>query len=221
MPRRSRFATAGYVFHVINRGAGRQRLFDDESDYDAFISLMEQARQRIGMRVLAYCLMPNHFHLVLWPETDDALGDYMHWLTTTHSQRRHGKLKTTGTGPIYQGRFKSFPVEQDDHFFCVARYTERNALRADLVTRAELWKWCSLWQRNRDRTDVQLTEWPVPRGSEWVHYVNEPQSELELSTLRHSCKTGRPYGGADWTKTTAKNLGLEHTLKGRGNPGCF
>jgi len=203
----------------LNRGAGRQTLFDDETDYDQFVSLMEQARQRVGMRVLAYCLMPNHFHMLLWPETDDALTDFMHWLTVTHSQRRHAKLGTTGTGPIYQGRFKSFPVEQDGHFFSVARYVERNALRARLVTQAQLWKWSSIWQRVQQRADVLVADWPLPAGSEWVDYVNQPQSEEELGTLRHSCNTGRPYGNNDWIKITAKSLGLESTLRSRGNPG--
>ncbi|WP_425616621.1 transposase [Anatilimnocola sp. NA78] len=221
MPRHQRFSSAGYVFHVVNRGAGRQSLFDDEADYDQFVALLEQARQRVAMQMLAYCLMPNHFHLLLWPTTDDSLSDYLHWLTTTHSQRRHAKLKTTGTGPIYQGRFKSFPVQDDDHFLTVARYVERNALRANLVQRAEHWKWSSLWQVHHQRSDIPLAVWPVARGSEWLKFVNEPQTDSELSTIRHSVRTGRPYGTSEWCRTTAQTLGLESTLRTRGNPGRF
>jgi putative transposase len=212
---------AGYVFHVLNRGAGRQAIFDDETDYDSFIRLIEQARRRVPLRILAFCLLPNHFHLLLWPESDESLAEFMHWLTVTHSQRRHAKLKTTGTGPIYQGRFKSFPVQEDDHYLVATRYVERNALRAQLVQRAELWKWCSLWQTEQERSDITLSPGPVERGSEWLNYVNEPQSELELGSLRHSCKTGRPFGGNEWTKATAKKLGLEQTLRSRGNPGRY
>ncbi len=219
MPRRQRFSSAGYVFHVLNRGAGRQRIFDADDEYDAFVTLLERARVRTDMRVLAYCLMPNHFHLLLWPQTDDALSDFMQWLTVTHSQRRHAHLGTAGTGPIYQGRFKSFPVQEDDHFLSVARYVLRNALRANLVRRAELWKWNSLWQTEQQRSDVELSRWPVLPGSQWLDYVNEPQTESELAAIRHSCQTGRPFGIKDWVKTTAQRLGLEKSLHSRGNPG--
>jgi putative transposase len=116
MPRRPRSAQAGFVFHVLNRGVGRQTLFHKDRDYDAFVSLVEQARQKIEMRILAFCLMPNHWHLLLWPASDDALSEYMRWLTVTHTQRWHAHRGTSGTGPVYQGRFKSFPVEADEHW---------------------------------------------------------------------------------------------------------
>src|SRR6185369_12635151 len=143
MPRRPRFAQAGYVFHVLNRGAGRQTLFETDSDYDAFAALIEQAKSQVAMRVLAFCVMPTHWHLVLWPESDDALSEYMRWLTVTHTQRWRARRGTAGTGPVYQGRLQSFPVQEDDHLWAVCRYAERNALRANLCTRAELWKWIS------------------------------------------------------------------------------
>ena len=217
MPRRIRFAQAGYVFHVLNRGAGRQTLFETNRDYDAFLSLLEQAKRRVEMRVLAYCLMPTHWHLVLWPESDDALSEYMHWLTVTHTQRLHARRGTAGTGPVYQGRFKSLPVQEDEHFLAVCRYVERNALRANLCTCAELWKWSSAW--NGGTSPVSLSPWPVPKPTEWLALVNEPQSEAELAEIRHSVQHGRPYGGQEWVRTTARTLGLERTLRGRGNPG--
>jgi putative transposase len=164
MPRRKRFSTGGYVFHVLNRAAHRQSIFQTDGDYDAFLNVLEEARQRVPMRLLSYCVMPNHWHLVLWPEGDEHLSDYMHWLSTTHSQRWHAFHKTVGNGPLYQGRFKSFPIEQDDHFYRVCRYAERNALRANLVTRAEHWKWSSLWQLVNDSYPVSLATWPLPRS---------------------------------------------------------
>jgi putative transposase len=131
MPRRPRFAQAGYVFHVLNRGAGRQTLFETEGDYDAFASLLEQARLKVKMRILAYCVMPNHWHLLLWPEHDDALSEYMRWLTVTHSQRWHARRGTTGTGAVYQGRFKSFPVQEDQHFLGVCGYVPAQCLAGE------------------------------------------------------------------------------------------
>jgi len=219
MPRRPRFAQAGYVFHVLNRGAGRQQLFDNAGDYDAFLTLIERARDKVEMRVLAYCLMPNHWHLLLWPQTDDALSEFMRWLTVTHSQRWHVRRGTAGTGPVYQGRFKSFPVQEDEHFYFVCRYIERNALRANLCSMVESWKWSSAWQLRDGACPVTLYRWPVARPAHWLDYLNEPQSEVELAAIRHSVSHGRPYGSNDWTIRTARTLGLECTLHQRGNPG--
>jgi putative transposase len=219
MPRRPRFAQAGHVFHVLNRGAGRQTLFHMDGDYDAFVSLLEQARRQAPMRVLGYCVMPNHWHLLLWPEQDDALSEYMRWLSVTHTQRWHARHGTAGTGPVYQGRFKSFPIQEDEHLLSACRYVERNALRANLCTAAEQWKWSSAWTGRGGSSPVTLSPWPVARPTDWRVFVNEPQSEVELAVLRHCVNHGRPYGGSDWVKATARALGLERTLRGRGSQG--
>ena len=128
-------ATGGYVYHVLNRGVARMRLFHKRGDYEAFEKVMTEALARLPMRLLCYCLMPNHWHLLLWPRRDGDLSQFMRWLTVTHTQRHHAHRHTSGTGPIYQGRFKSFPVERDQHFLAVARYVQRNALRANLCAR--------------------------------------------------------------------------------------
>jgi putative transposase len=153
--------------------------------------------------------MPNHWHLLLWPTTDEELSEFMRWLTVTHTQRWHLAHGTAGTGPLYQGRFKAFPVESDDHFYQVARYVERNALRANLVRRAELWRWSSLWQITQQRYDVELHAWPLPRPTNWLEYVNQPETEAELQRLRASAQFNRPFGSATWQREMgrqARNL---------------
>ncbi len=122
------------------------------------------------MRLLAYCLMPNHFHLLLWPREDGDLSQFMRWLTVTHTQRWHAHHRTAGTGHLYQGRFKSFPVESDDNFLTVCRYVERNAVRANLVERAEDWRWGSLSARRAkaDEERPQLAPWPIARPRDWT-----------------------------------------------------
>jgi putative transposase len=212
MPRRPRFSTAGYVFHVLNRAAGRRTIFETPEDYDAWVALLDQARNRVAMRVVTFCVMPNHWHLVLWPETDDALPEFMHWLTVTHTQRWHAFHALTGTGPLYQGRYKSFPVEEDDHFFTLCRYVERNALRAHLVSRAELWKWSGLWSWRNESPTISLAAWPVSRPTDWIELVNQPQTESELGAIRNSVARSRPFGSSEWTRATAKALGLERSL---------
>jgi len=209
MPRRRRLATGGYVFHVLNRAAARRTLFAHDADYAAFERVVQSAGERIAMRLLAYCVMPNHWHLVLWPREDGDLSQYMRWLTVTHTQRWHLAHGTSGTGPLYQGRFKSFPVESDDHFYRVCRYVERNALRAGLVAQAEQWRWSSLWQWNNQRCDVTCQAWPLARGRDWIHFVNQPETDGELQALRDALLRGRPFGNPEWARVAAQKLALE------------
>jgi putative transposase len=220
MPRRPRVATGGLAYHVLNRRVGRQRLFDKPADYESFEKILAQACERTGMRLAAYCLMPNHWHLLLWPREDGELSEAMRWITVTHTQRWHAHRKSAGTGPVYQGRFKSFPVQTDEHFLTVARYVERNAARAKLVERAEKWRWSSLWRR--EQPDVKLSEflsdWPLERPCRWVEWVNRRESESELAELRQSAQRGKPFGSEIWIKRMAKRLGLESTLRPRGRP---
>ena len=89
MARRPRTVLGGLAYHVMNRVAGQQDLFEDAGDYEAFEQVLTEARGREGMRVCAYALMPNHFHLVLWPRADGELSRFMQWLTMTHTQRWH------------------------------------------------------------------------------------------------------------------------------------
>ena len=219
----------GLVYHVLNRGVGRMKLFEDDADYAAFERVLAEAvERRPGVRLLGYCQMPNHWHLVLWPRGGDDLSEFMRWLTVTHTQRWHAHRHTAGTGPIYQGRFKSFPVERDEHLVTVLRYAERNALRAGLVGprgRGEDWRWGSLWRWvNRRLASANppeapvLSAWPVDRPRGWAALVNEPLSEAELSAVRRSAQRGSPFGGDAWVRRTAERLGLQSALRPRGRP---
>ena len=151
MSRKPRRCPGGLAYHVMNRATARETIFAGDGDYAAFERVLAEAREREAgrIRVCAYALMPNHFHLVLWPQSgeDEAVSGLMKWLTLTHAQRWHAHRHTAGTGALYGSRFKSFPVREDWHFLKVCRYVERNPLRANLVERAELWPWCSLNKR--------------------------------------------------------------------------
>jgi putative transposase len=130
---------------------GRQRLFDKPADYAAFEEVLEETLVKQPMRICSYCVMPNHWHLLLWPEFDGDLAPFMHRLTHVTRWQKH--RRRVGEGHVCQGRFKSIPVEADDYFYPVARYVERNALRANLVNRAEAWQWSSLWRRKQGTAD--------------------------------------------------------------------
>jgi putative transposase len=195
-------------------------IFRHPADYDAFERVLYEAVERTEMRLLAYCLMPNHWHLVVWPQEDGQLSRFMGWLTLTHTQRWHAHRRSIGSGHLYQGRFKSFPIQQDEHFYTVARYVERNALRAGLVQRAEDWRWCSLhrWLRGSADDKHLLATWPLPRKASWVDHVNAPQTEAGVDSLRRSLARGTPFGSEPWSERTASVLGLESTRRPRGRP---
>lgn len=216
MPRTARASVGNTCYHVLNRGNARGTVFHKDGDYDAFVELLAQAKERLPMRVLGYALLPNHFHLVLWPHGDGDLSRWMQWLLTAHVRRYHRHYE--GSGHVWQGRFKAFPIAQDEHLYSVLRYVERNALRANLVAQAEAWAWSSLaWRLGRRRPEL-LSEWPVacPRG--WVAQVNAPQTEAELKAIRHSIARGTPYGDERWVERVARRLGLESSLRPRGRP---
>ena len=218
MARRPRQAPGGYVYHVLNRGVGRLTLFEKADDYEAFIRVLAEALDWVDVRLLGYCIMPNHWHLAVWPEKKGDLSEFMRWLTVTHTQRWHAQRHTQGTGSIYQGRFKSFPVEQDDHCLRLLRYIERNPLRARLVRKATNWRWSSLGRTHLSLPGLPLEVGPVARPADWPEYVQRAETETELAALRVSVQRGVPFGDERWQKKTAQRLGLESSLRPVGRP---
>lgn len=216
MPRTARAAVGGLCYHVLNRGNGRAEVFHKPDDFDAFVELFVRACERLPMRVLGWCLLPNHFHLVLRPHDDGDLGRWMQWLLTSHVRRYHRHYH--GSGHVWQGRFKAFPVQTDEHFLTVLRYVERNPLRAGLVERAEAWRWNSLAVRALETPPTILAPSPVKLPRNWTQLVNRPQTDAEVQAVRRSIERGAPFGGDRWTSTTAARLGLESTLRPRGRP---
>jgi putative transposase len=221
MGRSLRAAEGGLVYHALNRANARLVIFAEDGDYEAFEAILAEAVQRYEMRLLSYCLMPTHFHLVLWPVADGDLSRFMRWLTLTHTQRWHAFHRTTGSGHLYQGRFKSFPIQSDEHLWTVCRYVERNPLCAELVPRAEKWRWGSLWQqgRSKPRTPMPpLSPWPIARPADWVKRVNAKVAPAEEEPLRRAIDRNQPFGAPEWQASIAKRLGLESTMRPIGRP---
>ena len=214
MPRTARASVGDICYHVINRGNARATVFHDAADFAAFIELMDDARALPPMRIAGFCLMPNHFHLVLWPRADGDLGRWMQRLLTAHVRRHHRRHRTDGH--VWQGRFKAFPIQKDAHFLTVRRYVERNPVRARLVERAEGWRWSSLAEDGPAAGVARQS--PVRLPDDWADYVNTAQTAAELETLRNSVNRGAPFGGERWARRTAQRLGLASTLRPRGRP---
>jgi putative transposase len=220
MPRTARKALGGVVYHVLNRGNGRQRLFHSPGDYDDFVALLKRAKAAVpGVEVLAYCLMPNHWHLVLRAKRDGDLSRFVQRLLTAHVRRHHAR-RPAAVGHLYQGRFKSFPVQDDGHLLTVLRYVESNPLRgeAPLAREPGGWRWCSFAARAAGDAGELLDAWPVEVPGDWGALVRRPLEERERERLLASLNRGRPFGDDRWTAKAAARLGLAHTLRPRGRP---
>jgi putative transposase len=220
MGRAIRTVAGGVVYHVLNRANARMRVFEKRGDYEAFERILAEAVRRVEMRLLAYCLMPNHWHLVVWPREDGDLSAFVGWLTLTHTQRWHAHRHSVGCGHVYQGRFKSFLVESDEHLWTVCRYVERNALRAGLCQRAEQWQWSSLWRRECGDGESRaiLSRWPIDVPKDWLRRVNRAETERELEALRRCVNRGQPFGSEEWVDRMTKRFGLGSVFRPRGRP---
>ncbi|TWU07586.1 transposase [Stieleria varia] len=220
MPRQKRADEAGVIYHAINRGNARQKIFLKQDDYDAFIRVLAEGLEKYPVELFSFALMPNHWHLVLRPQQNGQMGRLLRWVTATHSLRYHGHYRTRGEGHLYQSRFKSFPVQDDTHFYVLCRYVERNPLRANLVKHAEDWQYGSLfrWNQSAEPLPKILSRWPIPRLPNWVQRVNEPLGKKELDAIRTCVNRGRPFGDEQWTDEVAEKHGLWFTMRPVGRP---
>ena len=171
MARPLRVVPAGFVYHVGNRGSRKGPLFDDDSAYVAFERLVAATREMYAVRIIAYCLMFNHWHFLLWPLADDVLSSFMKTLTEEHATQFRRNTGTVGQGAVYQARFWHSPTHDDLHLLAAWRYIERNPVTAGLVTRAEDWPWSSASLARRDRA-FKIDLGPVLRPDGWLEMVN-------------------------------------------------
>ena len=201
---------------MLNRGNARAKVFHKEGDYAAFVDLLAAANERLPMRILGYVLMPNHFHLVLWPRTAGDLSRWMQWLLTRHVRRYHRHYHSAATSG--RDASKPFPIEQDEHLVTVLRYVERNPLRAGLVERAQDWHWSSLAWRPKGKRPAMLAKWPIacPRG--WIELRQAAADGSGAPGLATQHRPRHPFGDDRWNQRVAKRLGLESSLRPRGRP---
>ena len=216
MPRRFQSGSGGLTFHVVNRGARRLRLFDDLEDYLIFSRCVAEALEIVDLDLFAFCVMPNHFHLVVRPKEDPDLTHFMRVMTLRHCKRWHRRRGTRGGGAVYQGRFRAFPIDTESYFYAACRYVEANPLRAGIVARAEDWPWSSLYQRVRNCQILKLSNWPILQPGHWTQLVNTEQNHDEIGQLRKSARSNLPFGEPAWTLATATLLGTARSLRRSG-----
>jgi putative transposase len=218
MGRPVRTVSGDIVYHVLNRANARMTVFEADGDYRTFERVLTQACARVSIRLLAYCVMPNHWHLVVWPRQHGDLSRFMNWVTLTHTQRWHQHRHSVGEGHVYQGRFKSFPVETSDYLLAVCRYVERNPVRAGLVERAEQWPWSSAAYGGEPQQTVPLSAWPLERPPDWQRLVNTGEGQGQIEALRRSVTKGQPFGSPLWVERMVTQWQLGVTMRGRGRP---
>ena len=214
MPRIARALVDNCCYHLINRGNGRQQIFHKDNDYSAFINVLLQARGKYGVKLLAWCLMPNHFHLLVQPTEADQLNKWMQWLMTTHVRRYHKHYGTSGH--VWQGRYKSFIVQTDEHLLTVARYIEANPVRAALAPTAGHWPWSSFQGRNAATEELRPDPLPIPLPEDWSAFVDTPLTDAEIEKVRNSVNRQTPFGNESWREVICSKMGLESTIRRRG-----
>jgi len=220
MSRIERVDVGDNIYHAINRANARVQIFDKENDYKQFETILEEAVEKFDMRLLAYCVMPNHWHLVLHPKNDGDMSKFMGWLTNTHTRRWHTTKGTIGHGHLYQGRYKSFLCQKNNYLLALLRYVERNAKRAGLVQKAENWKWSSVWRREHGTNQQKkiLSEWPIEIPENYIKYLNEAQTDEEVNLIRKSVNKNIPFGSDGWVEKMVDKFKLSQTLRGVGRP---
>jgi putative transposase len=225
MPRLPRPADQGQVYHALNRGNNRADVFDGADDYEAFLEALARAQERYPFRLYGYCLMTNHFHLLLRPEAGQTVSRILQSVSVAHTARchkRHGSV-----GHVWQGRFKSPVVQDDGHLLVVLRYIEANPLRAGMVARASDYRWSSFGAHGAGRSDPLLSplpeldalgRTPAERQMRWRRRVEGVQRKDEVERVRETLRTGKPLGSPEWVESVAARLGVNLNPRPRGRP---
>jgi putative transposase len=220
MARTPRLDVGGNYYHIINRANARLQIFNNKEDYELFEDVLHDAWDIYQSNILAYCVMPNHFHIVIKTSLDGEMSQFMKWFTQTHASRWHAKNKTHGSGSLYQGRYKSFIIQDNQYLFTVLRYVERNPLAAKLVTNPLDWKYSSVYRRYKGKEDQKklLTQWVIEEPSNYLDILTQPMSLKEIERLEQSENKSTPYGDETYVIDTIEKYGLKTTTRNSGRP---
>jgi putative transposase len=225
MGRLPRAIDEGLIYHALNRGNNRADVFIGDGDREAFLEALKQTQVRYPFKLLGYCLMTNHFHLLLQPQPGQSISRILQSLTVAHTWRYHKRYSSSGH--VWQGRFKSPVIQDGKHLLVVLRYIEANPLRAAIVTDPGEYKWSSFQHHGMGRADALLSTFPEwehlgstqsQRRRHWRQKVRASQREAELTAIRTSLRSGRPLGEAAWVERVSDRLGIDPRPRPRGRP---
>lgn len=194
MARRNRYAPPGFAYHVVNRANDRRTIFRQHFDYAVFIELLADGARRFAVRIYGYCVMPNHFHLLVEPLESDELSAFMQWVTCRYACTFRQQTETVGHGHVFQRRFWSAPARDDEALLANLRYIEANPVRGALVSEANLWPWSSFADRPLLSARKILSQLPIELPHNWPAAVNRVQDVETLNRIRRKLVPcpGRP-----------------------------
>jgi REP-associated tyrosine transposase len=224
MPRPLRPVADRLIYHVINRGNNRQAVFRKAGDFQAFLDSLSALKDRKPFDLFGYCLLNNHFHLLIRP-IETTISRLVQSLLVSHTHRYHKHY--CSSGHVWQGRFKSPVIQDDEHVLTVLRYIEANPLRAGIVADASEYPWSSYRAHGRGDANAllsplvtyeQLSPTPAARQRKWREKVHRPMKEAATAAVRRSVETGLPYGNPQWVTRLADKLDLDLTIRPRGRP---
>ena len=214
-----RLVVPGLAHHVTQRGARRMKTFFEQSDYLTYLDLLVEFKALAGVDIWAYCLMPNHVHLVVVPQEKDSLATLFH-----HVHRRYTRginVREGCTGHLWQERFHSF-VMDENHLLATVRYVELNPVRARLCGRAEDWLWSSVHAHLAEEDDAVVSVAPMlQRISDWTGYLSQSQNNNELERIRAHGRSGRPAGDEGFVKHLQLLTGKELIKRKPGPKRCI
>jgi putative transposase len=216
MPRIARGLADNQIYHVINRGNRRETIFHDSYDYDKFLKLIKEAKDLYQIKIYAYCLMPNHYHLVIYTKVAESLSLSMHKINSSYVRYYNQRYKVSGH--LWQGRYKSFIVQEEAYLLTLLRYVEANPLRAKIVKDCIAYKYSSAKIRIEEIEDSILDGSPINLPENWNEYINNKESKSNLGAIKNSLDRQAPLGDENWCYRVSKKYGLESTITPRGRP---
>lgn len=216
MPRQARTLGDQCIYHVMNRGQEGQKLFRNLHDYLAFLDLLMVAKQRYQIELFAFCLLPDHFHLLVRPDQGASLSYCMQWLQTSFVRRQNDYYRSEG--PLWQGRYKSCLVQENSCLFAMMRFIEGHPIRSGLATEALNYVWSSHRENYWGNRRQKLDELPVPLPGDWPDRVNADLNETTLRQLILCSQRQMPFGLAEWQQHKCRELGIEGSFRPRGRP---
>ena len=196
MPRRARNIPSSHPLHICNRSAGQITICHSAADYIRFEICLKEMLEKFPLRLFAFCIMPNHWHLLLEGDSGKGVSEALHWLATTHAVRLRKDTASIGRGAVYQNRFRAYPVQKNGAFYRVAHYIERNPVEANLCRSPEEWLWSSASQERP--SSPALSEWPISKPRSWPETVRKPLDEITRLQIQNHETWQRPLGDSDW-----------------------
>jgi putative transposase len=219
MGRPLRTTLGGYVYHVRCKGLQPKGIFRSDADYIDFLQVLMEASPRFDARLIGFCCLPNGWHMLVIPRRDGDLSKLIAWITITHSARWHLKPRRAASGGLYERRFKSFPVQDDQSVLDMLRFLESHVVPH---TEDHPWRWCSAALRANADPELQqftfLSMPPVPIPNDWSRQLRKQMEPELLAAIENCLKRGCPFGKPDWVERIAARMHLESTLRARGRP---